>query len=64
MIMLARVLGALAGDLAEEGGESVVVVHRPAVEWVVVTLRALDARAHEDLGDILGDLLEVSCSIW
>ncbi len=41
----------------EESGEPVVVVQGPAVEGVVVALGALDARAQEHLGDVLGGLL-------
>ena len=51
---LAVVLALLAADLGEERGEAVVVVLGPAVERVVVALGALDAHAHEDLGDVLG----------
>ncbi len=51
-----RVVGGLAADLAEEGLEAVVVIHRPAVEGMVVTLRALDAHTHEDLGDVFSEL--------
>ena len=56
---LARIVGPLAADLREEGGEAVVVVHRPAVERMVVALGALDAHAHEHLGDVLRDLQRV-----
>ena len=54
--VIARVLALLAADLREEVREAVVVVHRPAVERMIVTLRALDAHAHEDLRGVLGDL--------
>jgi hypothetical protein len=54
---LAGVLGVLVPDLAEERGEPVVVVHRPAVERVVVALGALDAGAEEHLGDVLREEL-------
>ena len=57
---LAVVFALLAADLREEGGEAVVVVHRPAVERMVVALGALDAHAHEDLGDVLGRLQRVA----
>ena len=60
---LARVLGLLAADLGEEGGEAVVVVHRPAVERMVVALGALDAHAHEDLGGVLGELQRVGLDL-
>ena len=48
--------GPLAADLAEEGGERVVVVLGPLVEGMVVALGALDAHPHEYLGHVLGDL--------
>lgn len=51
----AGVFGLFAADLGEEGGEAIVVVHGPAVEGVVVALGALEAHAHEDLGDVFGD---------
>ena len=64
---LPRVLSRLAADVGEEGGEAVVVVHRPAVEGMVVALGALDPHSHEDLRDVLRRLervalvLEVVC---
>jgi len=51
----ARVFGSLASNLAEKRGEAVVVVHRPAVERMVVALRALHPRAHENLRGVLRD---------
>ena len=56
---LARVVARLAADLREERGEAVVVVECPAVERVVVALRALDAHPHEDLRRVLGHLQRV-----
>ena len=56
---LARVVARLAANLCEERREAVVVVERPAVERVIVALRALDAHAHEDLRRILGELQRV-----
>src|SRR5262245_40300521 len=50
---LPRVGCLLIAHLAEERGEAVVVVHRPAVEGMIVTLRALDARAEKRLSDVL-----------
>ena len=50
---LAGVLAFLAADLAEKRGEAVIVVHRPAVEGMVVALGALHAHAHENLGHVL-----------
>ena len=38
----------------EDGGELVILVHRPLLEGVVVALRAVHADAEEDLGDGLG----------
>ena len=57
------VVGVLAADLGEEGVEAVVVVHRPAVERMVVALGALDAHAHEHLGDVLGQLEAVELAL-
>ncbi len=60
---LAIVFALLAADLREEGGEAVVVVHRPAVERMVVALGALRADAHEDLGHVLGRLQRVALDL-
>ena len=57
---LAIIFARLAADLREERGEAVVVVHRPAVERMVVALGALRAHAHEDLGHVLGGLQRVA----
>ena len=62
-IELAIVLALLAADLGEERGEAVVVVHRPAVERMVVALGALRADAEEDLGDVLGRLQRVALDL-
>ena len=59
----ALVLAGLATDLGEEGGEAVVVVHGPAIEGMVVTLGALDAHAHENLGDVFGHFQHVSLDL-
>ena len=56
---LTGVFGRLAFHLSKEGGELIVIVHRPAVEGMVVALGTLDARTHEDLGDVLGELEDV-----
>ena len=56
---LPRVFSLLAADLGEEVGEAVVVVHRPAVEGMVVALGALDPHPHEDLGHVLRGLERV-----
>src|SRR5262245_25835994 len=50
---LPRVGCLLIAHLAEERCEAVVVVHRPAVEGMIVALRALDARAEKRLSNIL-----------
>ena len=55
----AVVLRLLAADLREERGEAVVVVHRPAVERMVVALGALGANSHEDLSHVLGHFQRV-----
>ena len=50
---------------AEERGDSrVVVVHRPPVERVVVTLCALKAHPHEDLRDCFPRSSGYLCSTW
>ena len=60
---LAIVLALLAADLGEERREAVVVVHRPAVERMVVALGALRANAHEHLGHVLGRLQRVALDL-
>ena len=57
-----RVVGVLPADLGEEGVETIVVTHRPAVERVVMALRALDAHPHEHLGHVFAEfkLIELS----
>ena len=57
---LTRVFATFAADLREESGKAVVVIHRPAIQWVVMTLGTLDPHAHEDLGDVLRDLLRIA----
>src|SRR5260221_4110573 len=46
---LAWILTRLPPDLREERSEAVIIVHRPAIERVVMALGALDAHAHENL---------------
>ena len=55
----ARILAGLAADLAEEGDEAAVVGHRPAVERMIVALRALDAGAEERLRGVLRELQRI-----
>src|SRR6185437_8934533 len=50
---LARIVGALAANLREKGGETVVIIHLPAIERMIMALRTLDAHAHEHLRDVL-----------
>src|SRR5205807_6100701 len=59
-LVAAVVLDDAVLDPAEEGGEAVVVVLRPALERVVVALGALEADAEEDLGGGLGAGLRVA----
>ena len=47
-----RVVGILPANLREEGVETIIVTHRPAIERVVMALSALDAHPHEHLGDV------------
>src|SRR5262245_39294708 len=49
----AVVLALLTADLCEERRETVIVVLRPAVERVVVTLRTLDPHSQEHLRHVL-----------
>src|SRR5438105_2879155 len=49
-----------AADAGERRADAVVVVLRPALERMVVTLRALDADAEEQLGGRLGGVLRVA----
>ena len=58
-----RVIGLLAADLHDEGLEAIVVIHRPAVERMVVALRALKAHSHEYLGDIFRNLQRVALDL-
>ena len=58
--LLAGINPLLAPDLREERRPAVVVVHRPAIEGVVVTLGTLEAHSHEDLGHVLGKLQRVA----
>ena len=58
-----RIVGGLAADLGEEGVETVVIVHRPAVKRMIMALGALDTHAHEDLGDVLGQLEAVELAL-
>ncbi len=51
--LLVRILGRLFANLSKQGGKAEIIVHRPTIKWVVMTLRALDAGAHENLGHIL-----------
>ena len=47
----------LAADVAEEGGEAVVVLLAPLLKGVVMALRTLHAGAEEELGDVFHLLL-------
>jgi len=49
----------LAAYLGKERGESIVIVHRPSVEGMIVALGALGANPHENLSHILGHLQPV-----
>ncbi len=55
----ARILTPLASDLSKERSKAVVVVHRPAVEWMVMALRTLDPHPHEDLCNVFGHFQRV-----
>ena len=57
------VLARLAAYLAEERGKPVVVVHRPAVEGMIVALGTLDPQAHEHLGHVLGRFQRVTLDL-
>src|SRR5207237_9554641 len=50
-------------NLGEESGKAVVIVHSPAIEWMIVALGALDAHAHENLRRILSGLESVSLDL-
>ena len=58
-----RILRVLATYLGEEGGERVVVIHRPAVERVVVALGTLDAHTHEYLCHVFRNLQRVALDL-
>ena len=51
--LLVRILSRLFANLSKQGGKAEIIVHCPAIKWVVMTLRALDAGTHENLGHIL-----------
>ena len=53
------ILSLLSPHLGEERGETIVVIHGPAIKGMVVALGALDAGAHEDLSNVFGELLDV-----
>ena len=57
------ILRLFAADLREETSKSVIVVHRPAIERMVVTLRALQTHAHEDLGHVLRHLQRLALNL-
>src|SRR5690606_19356544 len=50
----------LTANLREERCKAVVVVHRPAVERMIVALGALGLDAHEDLGHVLAGFQRVT----
>ena len=56
---LSVILTLLAAYLGKERGESIVIVHRPSVEGMIVALGALGAYPHENLSHILGHLQAV-----
>ena len=51
----AGIITRFTAHLREKCRETVVVVHRPAIEGMVMALRALDAHAHENLRGIFGE---------
>ena len=53
---LPGILAPLAANLRKESGKTVVVVHRPTVERMVMALGTLNPHAHEHLGDVFRDL--------
>ena len=46
----------LKSDLAEERGETVIVVHRPTIERMIVALGTLNPHSEKRLRDVLGKL--------
>src|SRR5581483_11058241 len=60
---LARVLAFFPSDLREKGDESAVVVHRPAVERMVVALRAFHLHAEKRLRRVLRELQRVGLEL-
>src|SRR6476646_3642291 len=59
----ARIFAGLAADLGEERRETIIVVHRPAIERMVMALRALDSHPHKDLRRIFGCLESVCLNL-
>ena len=60
---LLGVVRVLAANLREEGVEAVIVIHRPAVERMVMTLGTLEPHAHKDLGDVLRQLETIQLAL-
>ena len=59
----AVILTALAANLREKVCEAIIVIHRPTVERVIMTLGALDAHPHENLHGILHQFLGVALDL-
>ena len=55
-----RIFTAFAANLREERAETVVVIHGPAVEGMVMTLGTLNSHPHENLGNVFGDFQCIS----
>ena len=59
----AIVFSLLAANLRKERRKAVIVVHRPAIERMVMALRTLRANAHEHLSYVFGQLKIISLDI-
>ena len=58
-----RVFSSFSTDLGKERCKTVVVIHRPTVERMVVALCTLDSHPHEDLGDVFGHFERVRLTL-
>ena len=53
----------LPSNLLKEGGERVIIVHRPSVKRMIVALSTLNSHPHEDLGHVFADLQDVRLNL-
>jgi hypothetical protein len=61
--LLALIDALLATNLGEECSPTVIVIHRPSVEGVIVALSALETHPHENLGYVFRELQRISLDL-